>query len=431
MVAALLATVLALVPTACGRVAEISVGRVGASAGGEGGGAPACTAAGSACSDGLECCSGSCEAGTCAASLFGCDDVGSICTSSLDCCSLSCASGECAAFCISDGEVCESSEECCGGDCQEGACQPLTTSCFSAGNRCDDSEDCCSGLCSNGLCSLGSSYCVQVEDICGGDSDCCSGNCQIESGMTLGRCGDVPMGASNCSGVAGTVCGECNECCSRLCAPFGDSGVSICQAAGGCRLTGELCSSDLDCCGGDPMSELPGAGNVVCDVPVGSSLGVCRNAMGCSPQGNVCHLQDYACKVSAAPNNCCDGEQAGTCELDRLGVPRCSGIAACRELGETCSSAVDCCEGLPCTADDDGVFRCQAELCEPQGAPCTVNADCCVPLRCQQGVGETRGQCGDSDDTATCTEFGQLCDVDEDCCGNVPCLLERCQYPVR
>jgi hypothetical protein len=267
-------------PLACGRVVELSVGRVGdvssggqgnGPAGGQGGGQlggqggaiplPECAAEGQDCSAAGDCCSGVCDdaAGTCSASIWNCAAEGQACTSSVDCCSLSCVSGVCRADCNGDGDACSEGGECCSGTCDQGACQPLSDVCTTAGNDCTEGSECCSQLCSEGVCSLGSSFCAQMQDVCAADGDCCSGNCQRSSGQEIGKCGQVPAGASNCTGVAGTVCGDCNECCSRLCAPFGDTGVSICQAAGGCRLTGELCQSDLDCCGGDPKSGLAGA----------------------------------------------------------------------------------------------------------------------------------------------------------------------------
>jgi hypothetical protein len=219
--------------------------------------------------------------------------------------------------------------------------------------------------------------------------------------------------------------------------------VKICQPASGCRLTGELCRSDLDCCGGDPDSGLPGAGNVTCAKEPGEELGICRNALSCSPQGNVCHFKDYACSVSSAANKCCGGTgNSGVCQLDTLGVPRCTGLGdECRQEGETCSSSIDCCDETPCTADSDGIFRCRAPGCGQSGTSCTVNADCCSGTRCVQAVGSTAGVCmTETDDppggtggggTEACAEYGQACDVSADCCGDVPCNGGVCIYIIR
>lgn len=291
-----------------------------------------------------------------------CQSAGGPCVSAADCCDLSCFAGACQSACISDGEACEQSAECCSGRCDQGTCAVLSTTCRTAGNACTAAAECCSGLCAaDGHCSLGSSYCVQPEDVCAAADDCCTGVCDIELGASLGVCAQAPSGASNCSGgLAGLLCSDCKTCCSRLCAPYGESGVSICMPAPGCKVTGELCTSDADCCGGDAEGGLPGAGNASCDIADGAEVGVCRNAMGCSPQGNVCHLQDYACSVSAASNRCCDGSAAGSCELDPAGMPRCSGLGdACQPVGEACASSVDCCGEATCTPDGAGHLRCR------------------------------------------------------------------------
>lgn len=435
---------------------ELTVGDDRGGSGGEGGdgtgivlpgsgGSPiidsgTCHTAGEQCGTNTDCCSGVCDetSGQCGSAVQACQATAAPCTGSLDCCSLACVDGACAAECISDNEACESGAECCGGSCEGGVCVPLNLACKTGGNACTGSGECCSGLCGDdGKCTLGASYCVQKGDTCREASDCCTGVCNVADGAEIGICGDAPPGPSNCSaGVAGTVCGDCNECCSRLCAPFGPTGVNICQPASGCRLTGEVCRADLDCCGGDEDSGLPGAGNVSCVIEPGQELGVCRNAMSCSPQGNVCHYQDYACSISSAPNKCCDGVgNSGVCQLDTLGVPRCTGLGdMCRNVGETCSSAVDCCDERPCVPDDEGVLRCGGTECNQDGDNCTVNADCCNGSTCVQPVGSTMGVCKTTTDgggDGTCAEFGQSCDEATPCCGDVPCNGGHCVFVIR
>src|SRR6185436_11663581 len=99
----------------------------------------------------------------------------------------------------------------------------------------------------------------------------------------------------------------CTNCCSRVCAPYPVSGVSICQPAGGCRVTSNLCQKDSDCCGGDPASGQAGAGNVQCNLSPGVSppLGTCANPSGCDVEGAVCGLMaGNACGNSR--HDCCD-----------------------------------------------------------------------------------------------------------------------------
>src|SRR5690606_9709248 len=121
------------------------------------------------------------------------------------------------------------------------------------------SADCCSQLCSDGFCLRQSSFCAQEGDICFMGGECCSHTCLMDPGASAGTCAAAPRGPSNCSaGIAGSLCSTCNDCCSRLCVPFGGEGLSVCAQAKGCKQTGELCSDDRDCCGGDASVPLPG-----------------------------------------------------------------------------------------------------------------------------------------------------------------------------
>ena len=410
------------------------------------------------CADDEECCSGICDHETllCASSITECQPAGGSCDSPTDCCNLSCIDGECGVdACISDREVCADDEQCCSNSCDGGTCQPLNDSCLTSGNACDSNDQCCSSLCNEGVCQLASSFCIQPGDICTRSADCCSALCNIENG-TVGTCSEPPSGSARCRGVEGTVCLDCNDCCSRLCVPYGSTGVSVCQPAQGCHILGDLCREDRDCCGGDPDSGLPGAGNVTCQKETSdATLGICRNPLSCSPQGNVCHYKpdegDYPCSSSSAPNKCCGdlGGHDGMCQLDALGVPRCNGLGRCLECGEMCASSADCCEHAPCVPDESGTLRCCVEdvpdVCVPVDGPCTIDADCCPPYFCIRPVGSTVGYCGTPETPGTggsagqggaggapptCALYGQICEEDADCCYEVPCIDGLCRHPL-
>jgi hypothetical protein len=376
---------------------------------------------------------------------------------------MNCRNGICGATqCVSDGGGCTTDTECCGQVCNAGVCTPLNAACSTAGNACKTNDNCCSKLCKDGFCAVGSSYCIQTGDVCTRASDCCTGLCTIAAGAKAGTCGAPVKTAANCEGVEGTVCNGCGDCCSRLCAPFGPTGVKICQPASGCRVVGELCTADKDCCGGDPNSDLPGAGNGSCDKEPDELVGRCRNVQSCSPQGNICHYKEYTCSISSAPNKCCSGVgNSGECQLDTLGVPRCNGMGtACRIAGDQCASSDDCCNDAPCVRDPKGVLRCYAEgQCVPRGGSCTINGDCCPGTTCIRSVGSTSGTC----DTAviegvggasgagggsgisgspgvaggaakgggpSCSEYGQICSGDSDCCNSIPCFNGTCRIQI-
>jgi hypothetical protein len=412
---------------------------------------PFCLQFGQNCDTASDCCSGLCDpaSNTCASSINQCTAAGGPCQSSTECCTLACTGGKCnAASCIADDQSCTDAAACCGGNCDAGICHPLNTACRTGGNPCTDNAQCCSSLCSNGTCKLGASFCIQTGDVCSQSSTCCSGDCQLGSG-TLGICGAPPSGATNCSdGVDGTVCSACNGCCSRLCAPYAPTGVNVCQPASGCRVNGNLCRRDSDCCGAAGTG-LPGDGNVTCEIDTGKTLGICRNPQSCNPQGDVCHYKNYVCDISSARNDCCAAVgNSGVCQLDSLGVPRCNGLGTtCRQGGESCSSAMDCCNQVPCVPDATGALHCYSppdggtSTCVPAGGSCSINGDCCPGSTCIEPLGSTQGVCGtviqvpdagtpDDASTPVCSEYGQTCTISAECCNAVPCWNGKCMYQV-
>jgi hypothetical protein len=396
------------------------------------------------CETDEQCCSRVCDMATltCASPIGSCRMAGESCEGGTDCCTLRCEGGECSAEqCISDGEACASNAECCGGQCIDDTCQALNPDCSTAGNVCNDGSDCCSQVCGDdGLCTLGASYCIQPGDACIRNEDCCSADCSKGPDELVGTCGDAAEGSTFCEGVDGVVCQGCGDCCSRLCAPYARTGVTICQPISGCHSTGDLCRTDADCCGGDvPMDDadkLPGWGNGQCQIEEGHLVGVCRNPINgeenpdgaCSPQGNVCHYndEDYECNVSSARSNCC-AEMAlgnsGLCQLDALGIPRCNGLADCREEGETCATAADCCDGRPCVPDAQGVLRCGTDECVPVSGACTFDGDCCPGGTCYRPAGSLEGTCqpptgegGAGGGGPGCSTYAQQCGTTSDCC---------------
>ena len=243
------------------------------------------------------------------------------------------------------------------------------------------------------------------------------------------------------------TCG--GSCCSRLCAPYGPTGVLICQPASGCHPVGDLCTKDTDCCG---SAGLPGGSGtpVTCNITPPFVVGVCRNPQGCKPDGDVCKLKTMSCNASC---DCCSGncQTQDTCKLDSVGVPRCSG-ATCVQAGGACASSANCCNGLPCVPNPSGnpPYVCGMNKCNMACGPCTINADCCPGTQCELAVGSTSGICGPCNPTTTttttttsgattatattgsgptCAQYGQACTQASDCCNNVPCYGGACIVP--
>jgi hypothetical protein len=446
-----------------------------------------CGAPSSACTKNAECCSDLCLGHVCVASIAQCGAAGDKCAVGTDCCTGACVNGACsAAQCVSIGQPCPSSgNACCTDTCVAGKCAPIGAgtdggavgACTTAGNSCTGNAECCSGLCTNGKCNIASSYCIQNGDICFTGADCCGGVCQSPdsspvSATNPGTCTTI---GTSC-GVDGTLCdpakvGCSAGCCSALCAPFGPTGVPICQQAQGCRVQGDLCKKDSDCCGGEPEDAgILGAGLVVCNLAPGQSIGVCSppnptngGHNSCIPAGDVCQYNHsnsdggYACPSSAQNANCCDGQTPDKylCQLDKLGIPRClaytgdsdAGLNACRQNGQTCATAADCCDGTPCVPGPGGQLVCGSSTCVPSNGACTSNADCCAGVTCVIPVGSLSGTCaplppppggGGSGDGGAggdggsggggglgCADLGQSC-ASVGCCTGLVCSGGAC-----
>ena len=446
---------------------------------------PDCELAGASCATHSDCCSANCDPTThvCSNPVAPCKAAGEACAAATECCTTVCANGVCgSSVCISDHEPCLTDTDCCSGRCGQEAdagadaamvCVPLSTACSTLGNVCATHDDCCSHLCTNQRCAATPSFCTQTHDACAADAECCTGLCHREPGATLGACVESSApGATGCT-LAGEVCGGgttgtdgglpvCGgECCGRSCAPWGPSGIFVCQPPSGCRPTGEACRDDSDCCGSPGMPG--GNGSVHCSKAPGEPVGRCDNGNACRPAGAVCKLATSSCN---AENNCCAGNVnlvPTACQQDLLGIPRCTGVGDCADAGDLtgheCATSADCC-GLPCVPNSDPngpPFVC-GDSCVPFGAACTTDADCCAGIPCILEPGSTQGVCGQeivlpdggatdgaptdgpaadapapdaqADGGTPCALYGQACKVDADCCNDVPCTNGHCYYPV-
>ncbi len=447
-----------------------------------------CKLNGTSCAVNTDCCQNNCDPKTKICQGGGeCQAAGQACSSGLDCCTNSCVGGQCSGTqCVSDNQACTTSDQCCGGSCtgpDGGAktCKPLNGSCKTAGNACGGNNECCSKVCSNGLCQGDISICTQTGDSCDSNFDCCGGLCNKAVGAAYGVCEvvDAP-GVPGCL-VNGQVCGDApsaddggvandagiptcgGACCSRSCAPFGLTGVTVCQPPSGCRPTGETCRTGKDCCGFGGVKNVTGTGE--CSIVDDAGVGRCDNGNGCRPAGAICKLAVTSCNDE---NNCCSGnvnQNPLVCQQDLLGIPRCTlaGINcddAGTQAGKKCATSADCC-GLPCVPNlaDGGVppFVCGTS-CVPSGGTCTTSGDCCAGIPCTLLPGSASGICGgvitqpdggppvigppppDAGpvDSGTppppvCALAGQQCSVDGDCCNPTvyKCRNGTCKIPIQ
>lgn len=216
---------------------------------------------------------------------------------------------------------------------------------------------------------------------------------------------DHPWNPSVDCGRTGVPCSELSDCCSFACSGFGN-----CECAG----EGVFCKIDAACCAGL----------------------VCQNEQcvaGCRGNGLTCS-ENFEC--------CSDVCEGGLC----VDVPRCN------VAGESCGTAVDCCDGLGCINDkcsaacgDAGVAcsgpTCCSGLtctggtcvtaCGGQGHTCTDPSECCTGFDCRNGscfkCGDKFALCAgpadccagyqcDATGHCTCTDNSGSCATDADCC---------------
>jgi hypothetical protein len=198
-----------------------------------------------------------------------------------------------------------------------------------------------------------------------------------------------------------------------LCVVTG-AGGTVCQVASGCRVVGDVCQKDTDCCGG-PVGG-PGAGNITCNIIPGTNppIGTCSNPQSCDPEGDVCggtgsgkvNARQDCCDCAPPKFNCCKPDSngvyrcygtpagsGGNCKTGYTGVPPC-----CIAAGQQCAFSSECCDGTPCTPDGAGVLRCQPKAptgptCVKAGGTCTSTGDCCAGTVCDLASGALAGKC--------------------------------------
>jgi hypothetical protein len=433
-----------------------------------------CKAKGALCTSGSECCSTVCQdpdgLGTAPATCTGgqfCTPAGGSCTTSGECCSLSCDPGThlCASgSCKQQGQGCTQDGECCTGGCDPVAVGTTTKACAAlpGGTQCKTlfdsctitnatkgTNDCCSTVCTprsagalSGTCTPAYT-CHATYDICYRNEECCTGLCDTSLG-TPGRCyATTGSGAGACDqdGQPCTVNAKGNNnCCSQLCVPIGGGGVTVCQPAAGCRMTGDYCDRTTACCGGSPDAIRPAGYVITCDTGTTGTYR-CDGGTACNPPGNSCG--------QTTSWNCCDGKKA-VCKVDSNGIQRCFGgcpndvcpancptgytgeLPCCIPAAEpenvttanVCQFRDQCCGGAPCVPDANGVLHCVVSTCKPAGTACTGETDtsCCAPNSCLYVSGTTY-QCGV--DTTSCTGIGTSCSDGSTCCSKI-CVGSQC-----
>ena len=216
-------------------------------------------------------------------------------------------------------------------------------------------------------------------------------------------------------------------------------GRGYCSAIGGCRVEGEPCSADLDCCSWDS----DGSHHAGACAPDSGGVKRCQKMTSCLADGEVCGGQ-------GASQNCCSAHgNVKNCWATSTGVSRCFvQPTVCKDAGTPgsptpCTVPDECCSHvcvpnpnsptgfacigacLPQAGQDCSVMTCGAGLSCVNNVcvntpTCTADADCCNGALCQNGSCIPSGQ--------DCSPVGGGCTTNADCCfGN--CVGGFCGKP--
>jgi hypothetical protein len=262
--------------------------------------------------------------------------AGSLCTAGDDCLSGSCEEGVCCATA-------------CGGACK--TCAPTTGACVAVTKK-DDPNSCTAATTCDavGACKKKNGQACTTASECAGaicvDGTCCDRACEGQCEACnvkdhLGTCspvaGDPRNGRAACT-APGTLCGgTCNGLAGAQCAY--PSAVTLCASAcNGETFLGSTCDGRGACTADDPR---PCAGNFVCADAVTCKTRCAGNAdcrQGFSCEAGKCLpialCEDHfvtkgAARIDCAPYTC---EQAGNCK-------------------ESCASVADCVAPTLCSLD--------------------------------------------------------------------------------
>lgn len=212
----------------------------------------------------------------------------------------------------------------------------------------------------------------------------------------------APIGSGHywdgyCGGKRAAKCvaeGVCTPgttlCCWGTCQPRKElSGKAACFRKG-CKIDGEPCSSEDDCC-----SQPHGYSSRIC------VDGVC-GGKGCLDRGQACQQTSDCC------NRMAPGCSEGVC-----GGPQ----ACCVGLGKKCTRDVECCSQV---GNSYQAVACVAGTCvrgNADGTRCDHDSECATGICSRSKC----GQCRRDDDNQ--------CLSDDECCDDLVCSYGRCSKP--
>lgn len=282
-----------------------------------------------------------------------------------------CQAGTCAPVCVAD-------RDCPAGRfCDDGFCR--------APQRCGGGDECPSGsACEAGVCVPQRVECRRDSE-CPPNFTCCDGGC-------------YPPGTEDRCGAACTTARDCasdSECVGGACTPVdGDSDAGVDPADATASDVASDAASDAATGDADPATDGGADGG---DAGADTEPG-CRSSGECGPS-QVC--RGGACVADAADT----GSDAGDASDASVDVPDpCSGRAD-GQLGERCTGAADCCNGLcfgnpetgrgVCTDTCDSWRDCNPVGAEPPELFCYREPSIGSPLCAASDYGRSCASSGD------------------------------------
>ncbi len=370
-----------------------------------------------ACDDGVFCngaesCSATldCQAGSDPCPGQTCDEAGDAC---VDCQ----VNGDC-----DDGLYCNGSETCNAGTCQAGAAVNCDDGVTCTDDSCNEATDSCDNVASDANCDNGL-YCDGAET-CNAVSDCQAGtavNCDDAVGCTADSCNEATDSCDNVTNDA--------ACDNGL---FCD-GAETCDAVSDCQPGTAVNCDDGVACTDDSCNEATDS----CDNAANDAN--CDNGLWCDGAETCNAVSDCQAGGDPCPGQSCD--EAGDACVDCLTNGDCDDGAYCNGA-ETCAAgvcqagtAVDCDDGVGCTADscnegtdscdnapndaacDDALFCNGSETCHA-----TLDCQAGTAVNCDDGVACTDDSCNEATDScdnvannANCPDDAVFCNGTESC----------------
>jgi len=338
-------------------------------------------------------------------------------------------------LCTSFSEPCKSGFDCCFASSGVASCSDAGLCCVTLGVPCETASDCCA-LETDGSAVQCFARTPEATRTCGGVTQCAypGDECSDETVC----CGRGICDGSTC--VPSTCVDHGDPCKGAECCIKSDVCDDTCQARGNCetdpKAEGCCGSAQQPCTVGNPGGDVECCGGLTCRTLVSSSVnGICVDDGQCGPLGIACTSDDECCENGADEIHCLGIGFDSAAEDARF----CQKIRCQLDVGERCTTELQCCAGLTCSADEDGSSTCKKpcdpaschdvrsfgqpidltleELgCEPGSDDPTCNDGCTLPAFQAECVAEI---CA-IDDFCCCAEWDPVC-IDK----ARTCLIER------